>query len=67
MLGASAEDESNKQGDGGTPTGAVSQENLSRLLAREAQVRVDGTWVKPIPDDRYIYVPPQRQKGANVQ
>ncbi|MFE4305680.1 major capsid protein [Streptomyces sp. NPDC056891] len=33
----------------------------------KGQVRVDGAWIKPIPDDRYIYVPPQRQKWANVQ
>lgn len=35
VLGASPEDESNKQGDDGTHAGAVSQEDLSRLLARE--------------------------------
>ncbi|MCK7627211.1 hypothetical protein MUU72_29650 [Streptomyces sp. RS10V-4] len=36
ILGASPEDDSNKpEGDGGEPGGAVSQEDLSRLLARE--------------------------------
>ncbi|WP_063734373.1 hypothetical protein [Streptomyces sp. RTd22] len=36
ILGASSEDDSNKpEGDGGTPNGSVTQEDLSRLLARE--------------------------------
>ncbi|WP_326647517.1 hypothetical protein [Streptomyces sp. NBC_01750] len=36
VLGASPEDESNKPGDdGGAPNGSVTQEHLSRLLARE--------------------------------
>lgn len=36
ILGASPEDESNKPGDdGGAPNGSVTQEDLSRLLARE--------------------------------
>lgn len=36
ILGASSEDESNKpEGDAGAPNGSVTQEDLSRLLARE--------------------------------
>ncbi|MFI1436494.1 hypothetical protein [Streptomyces lydicus] len=36
ILGASPEDESNKpEGDGGAPDGSITQEDLSRLLARE--------------------------------
>ncbi|MFD8509772.1 hypothetical protein ACFV27_01300 [Streptomyces antimycoticus] len=36
ILGASPEDDSNKpEGDGGAPNGSVTQEDLSRLLARE--------------------------------
>lgn len=36
ILGASPEDDSNKpEGDGGTASGSVTQEDLSRLLARE--------------------------------
>lgn len=36
ILGASSEDDSNKpEGEGGAPNGSVTQEDLSRLLARE--------------------------------
>ncbi|MFB7082552.1 major capsid protein [Streptomyces sp. NPDC056308] len=59
-----------------TPTASLTPDQVNSVRIEyglppiriyKGQVRVDGAWVKPIPDDRYIYVPPQREKWANVQ
>ncbi|MFI6434467.1 major capsid protein [Streptomyces sp. NPDC050759] len=59
-----------------TPTASLTPEQVNVVRGNyglppitfyKAQVRVDGTAVKCLPDDRWIMLPPDRSKWGNIQ